>query len=109
MRDHGPALGSGLRWRRLTQEDLALARLANTNASVAATQVADFMFSAAGGTAIDTDHPIERLFRDAHAAAQPAVASQPTYEQWCRVLLHPAPERRPREPRPPLLRGPGWR
>jgi alkylation response protein AidB-like acyl-CoA dehydrogenase len=87
----------------LGMKDLALARLANTNALVVAAQVADLMFSAAGGTAIHSDHPIERLFRDAHAAAQHATASVPTYEQWGRVLIHPEPETLPRQPGPPLL------
>ena len=87
----------------LSAKELALARLANTNASVVAAQVADLMFSAAGGTAIHTSSPLERLFRDAHAAAQHATASLPTYEQWGRVLLHAEPETLPRQPGPPLL------
>lgn len=87
----------------LGPKDLALARLANTNASVGAAQIADLMFSAAGGTAIHANHPIERLFRDAHAAAQHATASVPTYEQWGRVLLHEDPDSIPRQPGPPLL------
>lgn len=86
-----------------TMKDLALARLASTNASVGAAQVVDLVFSAAGGTAISTSNPIERLFRDAHAAAAHATASIPTYEQWGRVLLHPDPESLPRQPGPPLL------
>ena len=84
-------------------KDLALARLANTNASVVSAQVADLMFSAAGGTAIQEGNPIERLFRDAHAAAQHATASLPTFEQWGKVLLHAEPETLPRQPGPPLL------
>jgi alkylation response protein AidB-like acyl-CoA dehydrogenase len=88
---------------RLSPRDMALARLANTNASVVAAQVADLMFSAAGGTAIYTSSPIERLFRDAHAAAQHATASPPTYEQWGKVLLHPEPASLPRQPGPPIL------
>ena len=87
----------------LSQKDMAMARLANTNASVVAAQVADLMFSAAGGTAIQNSHPIERLFRDAHAAAQHATASVPTYEQWGRVLIHDDPDSIPRAPGPPLL------
>jgi indole-3-acetate monooxygenase len=86
-----------------TMKDLAQARLASTNASVGAAQVADLMFSAAGGTAISTSSPIERQFRDAHAAAAHATASIPTYEQWGRVLIHPDPESLPRQPGPPLL------
>jgi alkylation response protein AidB-like acyl-CoA dehydrogenase len=86
-----------------TMKDLAMARLANTNASVGAAQVADLMFSAAGGTAISNSSPIERLFRDAHAAAAHATASIPTYEQWGKVLIHADPESIPRQPGPPLL------
>ena len=86
-----------------TMKDQALARLANTNASVGAAQVADLMFSAAGGTAISTTSRIERLFRDAHAAAAHATASIPTYEQWGKVLIHEDPESIPRQPGPPLL------
>ena len=91
---------AGSRW---PPEDMAMARLANTNASVVAAQVADLVFSAAGGTAIQNSHPIERLFRDAHAAAQHATASVPTYEQWGRVLIHNDPDSIPRVPGPPLL------
>ena len=87
----------------LSMKDLALARLANTNASVISAQIADLMFSAGGGTAIHIDNPLERLFRDAHAAAQHATASIPTYEQWGRVLIHEEPETIPRQPGPPLL------
>ena len=61
------------------------------------------MLSAAGGTAIQVGNPIERLFRDAHAAAQHATASLPTFEQWGKVLLHAEPETLPRQPGPPLL------
>jgi alkylation response protein AidB-like acyl-CoA dehydrogenase len=86
-----------------SMKELAQARLANTNASVGAAQVADLMFSAAGGTAISTTSPIERLFRDAHAAAAHATASIPTYEQWGKVLIHEDPESIPRQPGPPLL------
>jgi hypothetical protein len=84
-------------------KDLAQARLANTNASVVAAQVADLVFSAAGGTAIQESSPIERMVRDAHAAAAHATASIPTYEQWGKVLIHEDPESIPRQPGPPLL------
>jgi alkylation response protein AidB-like acyl-CoA dehydrogenase len=86
-----------------TQKDLALARLSNTNASVVAAQVADLVFSAAGGTAISESNPIERMVRDAHAAAAHATASIPTYEQWGKVLIHEDPDSIPRQPGPPLL------
>jgi len=86
-----------------TMKDQALARLANTNASVGAAQVADLMFSAAGATAIQEKSPIERMWRDAHAAAASSTASIPTYEQWGKVLIHDDPESIPRQPGPPLL------
>jgi len=86
-----------------TQKDMALARLANTNASVVAAQVADLVFSAAGGTAISESNPIERMVRDAHAAAAHATASIPTYEQWGKVIIHEDPDSIPRQPGPPLL------
>jgi alkylation response protein AidB-like acyl-CoA dehydrogenase len=86
-----------------TMKDLAQARLANTNASVVAAQVCDLVFSASGGTAIHESSPIERLVRDAHAAAAHATASIPTYEQWGKVLIHEDPESIPRVPGPPLL------
>jgi len=86
-----------------TMKELAQARLANTNASVVAAQVADLVFSAAGGTAISESNPIERMVRDAHAAAAHATASIPTYEQWGKVLIHEDPESIPRQPGPPLL------
>ncbi|HYU19868.1 MAG TPA: acyl-CoA dehydrogenase family protein [Chloroflexota bacterium] len=87
----------------LSTKEMALARLANTNASIAASQIADLMFSAAGGTAIHTSSPLERLSRDAHAAAQHATASVATYEQWGRLLLHTEPETLPPLPGPPLF------
>jgi alkylation response protein AidB-like acyl-CoA dehydrogenase len=86
-----------------TMKDLAHARLASTNASVGAAEIANLMFSAAGGTAIATSSSIERRWRDAHAAAAHATASIPTYEQWGKVLIHPDPESLPRQPGPPLL------
>jgi alkylation response protein AidB-like acyl-CoA dehydrogenase len=86
----------------VTMKDLAGARLASTNASTAATQVVDLVFSAAGGTAIDESAPFERLVRDAYAAAAHATASIPTYEQWGKILIHPDPESIPRQPGPPV-------
>jgi alkylation response protein AidB-like acyl-CoA dehydrogenase len=86
-----------------TMKDLAQARLANTNASVVAGQVADLVFSAAGGTAIHESNPIERMVRDAHAAAAHATASIPTYQEWGKYLIHEDPESIPRQPGPPLL------
>ena len=43
------------------------------------------------GTASTANSPLERMFRDAQAAAQHAAASLPTFEQWGRVLIHPGP------------------
>ncbi|MFN8521567.1 MAG: acyl-CoA dehydrogenase family protein [Chloroflexota bacterium] len=87
----------------LSHKDMAAARLANTHASLCAAQVANLMFDAAGGTAIFEHSRFERLFRDANAAAQHAVASTPTLEQWGKVLLHPNPESLPKQPGPPIL------
>jgi alkylation response protein AidB-like acyl-CoA dehydrogenase len=88
---------------RLTLREQAEGRLANTHAGLAAVQIADLMYSAAGGSAIHEGFPLEQIFRDVHAAAQHATVSPQTYEQIGQILLHPDPESLPPPAGPPLL------
>jgi alkylation response protein AidB-like acyl-CoA dehydrogenase len=87
----------------LSIRDMATIRLANTQAVTASAQAVDLMYSAAGGTAVYTTSPLERIFRDIHAATQHAMVAPQTYELLGRVLLHPEPESLPRQPGPPLF------
>ena len=89
--------------QRLTLRQQTMARLANTYASDVAIQVVDYVFSAAGGSAIYEGNPIEQLFRDVHVAGQHASVAEQTYQQFGQVLLHPAPESLPQPPGPPML------
>jgi len=65
----------------------ALLRLAASHATNSAVQVVDAMYTAAGGTAIYANHPLQRCLRDVHVATQHMMVAQPTYELTGRVLL----------------------
>jgi alkylation response protein AidB-like acyl-CoA dehydrogenase len=89
--------------RPLSIRDMAVIRLANTQAVTASAQAVDLMYSSAGGTAVYAGSPLERIFRDIHTATQHAIVAPPSYELLGRVLLHPEPEALPRQPGPPLF------
>ncbi|MET0388883.1 MAG: acyl-CoA dehydrogenase family protein [Polyangiales bacterium] len=82
----------------LADADWATVRLAVTYATDVATEVATFTFHAGGGAALYEGHPLERLFRDIHAAAQHVAATDDAYEFAGRLLLGAA--------EPSLLLGP---
>ena len=87
----------------LSIRDMAMIRLANTQAVMASAQAVDLMYSAAGGTAVYASSPLERIFRDIHTATQHAIVAPQSYELLGRVLLHSDPESLPRQPGPPLF------
>ena len=62
-------------------------RLAATHATTASAQVVDAMYNAGGGTSIYSTSPLQRRFRDIHAATQHVMVGPPTYELAGRILL----------------------
>ena len=71
----------------LTEQQLALFRLANMHAVAAGAQAVDLVYHAAGTSAIFTANPLERFFRDIHVATQHRCASPEELYQAGRVLL----------------------
>ena len=45
------------------------------------------MYTVAGGSSLYTRSPLQRHFRDIHAATQHMMVAQPTWELGARVLL----------------------
>jgi alkylation response protein AidB-like acyl-CoA dehydrogenase len=79
------------------------ARLAVTLATELAAEVSRFAFHAGGASALYETSPLQRLFRDLHAAAQHIAATDDAYEFAGRVLLgmpSPHPLMAPRMQRP---------
>jgi alkylation response protein AidB-like acyl-CoA dehydrogenase len=62
-------------------------RLAATHAAIAAARAVDLMYNAAGGTAVYATSPLQRHFRDVHAATQHVMIAPATLELVGRVLL----------------------
>jgi len=62
-------------------------RLAATSATLACAEVVDAMYGAGGGTSIYQSSPLQRRFRDIHAATQHVMVGLPTYELAGRVLF----------------------
>jgi alkylation response protein AidB-like acyl-CoA dehydrogenase len=71
----------------LSRQDWTLTRLSVTHATEIAAEVAKFAFHSAGSSALYESSPLQRLFRDVHAAAQHIAASDDAYEFAGRVLL----------------------
>lgn len=90
----------------LSVDDWRTARLAVTHASDVASEVATFAFHAGGASALYESSPLQRLFRDVHAAAQHGAATDDAYEFAGRVLLGIATQHPLMDPRPTRLRAP---
>lgn len=65
-------------------------RLAITHVTDVAAEVATFAFHAAGAGALYASSPLQRCFRDAHAATQHVAAADDAYEVAGRARLGPA-------------------
>lgn len=62
-------------------------RLAATHATMSSAKVVDMMYGAGGGSSIYRISPLQRRFRDVHAATQHVMVAPPTLELAGRVLL----------------------
>jgi alkylation response protein AidB-like acyl-CoA dehydrogenase len=65
----------------------ALLRLAATQATRSCARAVDLMYNAGGGSSIYATSPLQRCFRDVHAATQHAMVAEATYAVSGRVLL----------------------
>jgi alkylation response protein AidB-like acyl-CoA dehydrogenase len=72
---------------RVTSEHNVTLRLASTWAIHQARDVVEILYHAAGATAIFTDNPFERRFRDIHAVAQQYQGRQAHFETVGQILL----------------------
>jgi alkylation response protein AidB-like acyl-CoA dehydrogenase len=73
--------------RDLTNVQRARARLVMTTGVRNAADAVDLMYEAGGGTSIYETSPLERCFRDIHAATQHAAVGRSTYEMAGQILL----------------------
>lgn len=65
----------------------AALRLAATHATTSAARATDLMYNAGGGTSVYATSPLQRCFRDVHAATQHAMVAPSTLELTGRLLL----------------------
>jgi len=88
----------GAMWdRNLTGEVLSVAdwaavRMSATYVTEVAAEVTGFAYHAGGGSALYASSPLQRMFRDVHAATQHIAATDDAYEFAGRALLGNAPE-----------------
>jgi alkylation response protein AidB-like acyl-CoA dehydrogenase len=71
----------------ITVEHRAALRLASTHAVEAGTAAVDAAYRLAGGSAIYDSNPLQRRFRDVHAATQHMLVAPATWELTGRLLL----------------------
>ena len=81
------AWGAACAGAPLTLEQRALVRLACAQAAEAAKAVVRVAYDAGGGTSVYQSCPLQRCFRDAHAAAQHVQVQGANFETGGRVLL----------------------
>lgn len=76
---------------KLSMDHKAALRLAASNNAWRAAEAVDWLYHAAGGTAIYAKSPLQRCFRDVHVVTQHIMVAQPTYEVIGKVQLgmHP--------------------
>ena len=72
---------------RPTLEQRAAVRLGCINAGMNAAQAVDIVYNLGGSDSIFEKHPLERCFRDVHAATQHAAVSPKGLEVVGRVFL----------------------
>ncbi|MGI9019934.1 MAG: acyl-CoA dehydrogenase family protein [Solirubrobacterales bacterium] len=68
-------------------EERVRLRLAATHATRESARAVDLMYGAGGGTSIYSTSPLQRRFRDVHAATQHAMVAPATWELTGRLLL----------------------
>jgi indole-3-acetate monooxygenase len=71
----------------VTLRDRAALRMAASHAMTSAAGVVDEMYSLGGGTSIYATSPLERRFRDVHAATQHVLVGSSVWQSAGRVLL----------------------
>jgi alkylation response protein AidB-like acyl-CoA dehydrogenase len=71
----------------VTTERRAAVRMASTNAAAAAAAAVDAAYDLGGGTSIYESSPLQRRFRDIHAATQHMLVAPATWELTGRLLL----------------------
>ena len=67
--------------------DQARLRMAATHATRSSAEVVDAMYDLGGGTSLYSESPLQRRFRDVHAATQHAMVAPATWELTGRLLL----------------------
>ena len=75
---------------RVEQATWVRTRLASNWAITSAAKATDLMYTAGGGSAIYSRSPLQRYFRDMHAATQHVAVQAVNYEQFGQILLSEA-------------------
>ena len=76
----GDAFEIASQGERLTRDIKATLRQAATNNTWSAVRAVDRLYSAAGGSSVFSEHPLQRCFRDVHVVTQHIMVARPTLE-----------------------------